>query len=205
GKTIRGSLEFDPNGGDVSTLSYTIPPRSSLVLRNSSTSDVIRSGSIHVLPGTDPAPSAFVVFSFRRNGVTVSEASVEAVQPAAAVRTWAVRTDSIQSGIAIANPSGAGITVNLELFNLSGTSTGISGTVTIPGSGQIATFLNQVPGFERMASPFEGTVRISTGSSAGIAVAGLRGRSNELGDFLIATVPAIDESVPASRTDLVFP
>jgi hypothetical protein len=91
------------------------------------------------------------------------------------------------------------------LFNLSGTSTGISGTLTIPGSGQVATFLNQVSGFERMASPFEGTVRISTASSAGIAVAGLRGRSNELSDFLIATVPAIDESTPASRTDLVFP
>ena len=204
-QTIRGSLEYVPNGGDVSSFPYTIAPHASMVFRNSSTSDVIRTGWIHVLPGSDPPPSAFVVFSFRRNGVTVTEASVEAVQPAAALRTWAVRTDSIQSGIAIANPSGAGTTVNLELFNLSGTSTGISGTLTIPGSGQVATFLNQVPGFDRMASSFEGIVRISTASPSGIAVAGLRGRSNELSDFLIATVPAIDDSVPASRTDLVFP
>ena len=116
-----------------------------------------------------------------------------------------MRTGSIQSGIAIANPSGSAITVNLALFTLSGTSTGISGTLTIPGSGQVATFLEQVPGFERMTAPFEGILRISTESATGIAIAGLRGRSNELRDFLIATVPSIDESMPASRTDLVFP
>src|SRR5439155_8034384 len=138
-QTIRGTVEFDPNGGDVSSSPYTIPPRSSFVIRSSSTADVIRSGSVRVLPGTDPTPSPFVVFSFRRNGVTVSEASVEAVQPTAAVRTWAVRTDSIQSGIAIANPSGSAITVNLELFSLSGSSTGIYGTLTVPAGGQLAT------------------------------------------------------------------
>ena len=99
--------------------------------------------------------------------MTVSEASVEAVQPATALRTWAVRTDSIQSGIAIANPSGSAITVNLALFTLSGTSTGISGTLTIPGRGQVATFLEQVPGFERMTAPFEGILRISTESAQG--------------------------------------
>ena len=158
-----------------------------------------------MLPGTDPTPSPFVVFSFRRNGVTVSEASVEAVQPTAAVRTWAVRTDSIQSGIAIANPSGSAITVNLELFSLSGASTGIYGTLTVPAGGQLATFLDQVPGFDKMTVPFEGILRISTASASGIAVAGLRGRTNEVRDFLIATVPAIDESMPSSRTDLVFP
>lgn len=204
-QTIRGTAVFSPNAGDVSSSPYAIPPRSSFVIRNSSTSDVIRSGSVRVFPGTDPAPSAFVVFSFRRNGVTVTEASVEAVQPAAAVRTWAVRTNSIQSGIAIANPSGSAITVNLELFSLSGMSTGVSGVLTVPGSGQVATFLDQVPGLEKITTPFEGILRISTASASGIAVAGLRGRSNEVRDFLIATVPSIDETVPASRTDLVFP
>jgi hypothetical protein len=116
-----------------------------------------------------------------------------------------VRTDTIQSGIAIANPSTSAISVDLELFSLSGTPTGIYGTLTIPGSRQVATFLDQVPGFEKMTAPFEGILRISTVSSSGVAVAGLRGRSNELRDFLIATVPSIDESVAASRTDLVFP
>ena len=202
---IRGTVEFHPNSGDVNSIPYTIAPQSSFVLRTSSTSTVIRSGFVRVFPGSDPAPSAFVVFSFRRNGVTVSEASIEAVQPATALRTWAVRTDSIQSGIAIANPSGSAITVNLALFTLSGTSTGISGTLTIAGSAQVATFLEQVPGFERMTAPFEGILRISTESATGIAIAGLRGRSNELRDFLIATVPSIDENMPASRTDLVFP
>ena len=158
-----------------------------------------------MIPGSDPAPSAFVVFSFRRNGVTVTEASVEAVQPATAVRTWGVLTDSIQSGIAIANPASSSITVSVDVFNVSGTSTGISGTLTIPGAGQVATFLSQIPGLERMTSPFEGILRISTSSSSGVAVAGLRGRSNELGDFLIATVASADESKPPSRTELVFP
>ena len=79
---IRGTVEFHPNSGDVNSIPYTIPPRSSFVLRTSSTDTAIRSGFVRVFPGSDPAPSAFVVFSFRRNGVTVSEASIEAVQPA---------------------------------------------------------------------------------------------------------------------------
>jgi CotH protein len=204
-QTIRGTAEFNPNGGTVTTSSYTIPPRSSFRITNASTSDVIRSGWVRILPGSDPAPSAFVVFSFRRNGVTVSEASVEATQPAMGLRTWAVLTDSLQSGLAIANPSSSPLTVRVDVFDVSGTSTGKSGTLTIPGNGQVATFLNQIPGLEGMASPFEGILRMSTASSSGIAVAGLRGRSNELGDFLIATVPSADESTPPSRTDLVFP
>src|SRR6185503_2128158 len=96
---------------------------------------------------------------------------------------------SIQSGIAIANASSASTMVNFQLTNLDGSPTGLSATAAIPGSGQLAIFLNQIPGFETLPRNFRGILRVSTGGTfpSGIAVVGLRGRYNERGDFLMST------------------
>jgi hypothetical protein len=95
--------------------------------------------------------------------------------------------------------------VNLELMHLTGASTRLQGTVTVPAKGQVARFLDQVEGFESLRSPFEGVLRITTGSSAGVTVVGLRARYNEDGDFLMASTPAVDENAPASASEMVFP
>ena len=47
---------------------------------------------------------------------------------------------SIQSGVAIANPILLRADVSLELTTLAGEPTGLTGTVTIPGNGQVAVF-----------------------------------------------------------------
>lgn len=114
---------------------------------------------------------------------------------------------SIQSGIAITNASTATTPVNFELTNLDGSPTGLAGATSIPGSGQLATFLNQIRGFESLPQNFRGILRISTPSpfAPGISVVGLRGRYNERGDFLISTTSPLNESEASSVVELVFP
>ena len=112
---------------------------------------------------------------------------------------------SIQTGLAIANPSAAQVQVTMELTNLSGTAAGSSATIAIPPNGQVATFLNQIAGFDLLGSPFQGILRITTSSASGVTVSGLRGRYNEDGEFLIASTPPVDETAPQPQSEILFP
>ena len=66
-------------------------------------------------------------------------------------------------------------------------------------------FLNQIPGFNNLPTPFQGVLRVSTSSPAGISVIGIRGRYNEGFAFIITTTQAVDESRPAPATEQFFP
>ena len=110
----------------------------------------------------------------------------------------------VQTGVAIANASPSPASVAFELTDLAGQSMGLSGSIVVPGNGQTAEFLNQIPGFSALPTPFQGVLRI-VGSASGISVVGLRGRTNERGDFLIATTSPVDESGTASSTEWLFP
>jgi len=103
----------------------------------------------------------------------------------------------------VANTSSGAATVLLELYRLDGSSTGLSGILTIPAYGRIATFLNEIPGFVSLQKPFQGILRVSSPSS--ISVIGIRGRYNERSDFLITTTPASNEAAPPSAAALFFP
>ena len=112
--------------------------------------------------------------------------------------------DSVRSGAAIANLSIAPVDVHFELTSLSGESTGLTGTITIPGYGHVAKFLNEILWPQILPDDFRGMLRVSAGSGQ-ISVMGLRGRYNEVGNFLITTTPPVSESVPPSPGDLFFP
>ena len=180
------------DGQTASTFSYTIPGRSSQRLQTAGTGSSIQAGSVRVTPSTNAqAPSGLAVFSLKSGGVTIAEAGVPAARPGQAFRLYAEATDadggSIQTGIAILNPSGTSITVTFELLTLGGGSTGLTGSVTVAGNGQIAQFINQIQGLESLALPLLGVLRISTTATDGMALVGLRSRLNERGDFLITT------------------
>src|SRR4029077_14100403 len=96
-----------------------------------------------------------------------------------------------------ANSSSTDAVINFELTTLSGASTGLTGVINLPANGQIAKFLDQIPGLETLANPFQGVLRIST-TASGVSMIGLRGRYNENRDFLITTTqPTIESSSPA--------
>ena len=206
---LTGTVAFIPDGGTGTNSSYTIPARSSRVVKTAGQATTVQGGWVRVSPAAgSKSPSGVGIFSFRNNGVTVAEAGVGSAPPSAAVRLYAEvsgGTDQIQTGIAVANSSAAAATVNFELTTLAGVSTGLTGSIVVPANGHAATFLGQIQGFARLATPFQGVLRISSTAPSGISVTGLRGRYNERGDFLITTTPPVNESTAVSSTELLFP
>jgi hypothetical protein len=190
------------NGNATNIFNYSIAPRSAFKLQTAG-AGLLKTGWVSVTPSSgNVAPSGLVVFSFVSNGIRVSEAGVPALPSSSAFRMYAEASGSIQSGIAISNPASTNATVNFALTNLDGTATGITGSTTVPATGQIAMFLNQLPGFGSLPASFKGVLRI-TGSN--IYVTGLRGRYNERGDFLITTTPPVDETATPSNAQLLLP
>ena len=76
--------------------------------------------------------------------------------------------------------------------------------LAIPASGQVAMFLNQIPGFETLAVPFEGILRVTAPSGSGITGAGFRGIFNERGTALFTTTGPLIENAGV-RGMVVFP
>ena len=220
--TIGGTVEFFEPDGDPSSLMvedqigssfpYSIPARTSQRLRTSGAGATTQASAVRISPSAgDVAPSGLAVFSFKTNGITVAESGVPAFPTGSAFRMYAEASGtfgdvgSIQTGVAIANPGSTTTTVTFDLTQLDGTTIGLTGTATVPGQGQVALFLNQIQGFESLVLPFQGVLRVSTGSQSGVSVAGLRGRYNERGDFLITTTPPVDEAGASTTAEFLFP
>jgi hypothetical protein len=214
--TLTGALEFrDPSANVTnpfnSDLTYTIPPRSSFEMQAYLASSAVLTGSVHINPaGGTSTPDGLVIFSFQNGGVTVSEAGVPAASPGFAFRAFVesagdfdhAAAGSLRTGLAIANTSPQATIVVVEVKNLDG-GTGLIGTVSIPGNGQTALFLNQIPGIQSLLTPFRGMLELT--SFAPITIIGLRARYNERNDVLITTTPPADESAPPPSSGLYFP
>ena len=207
--TANGIAEF--MGPGMQQVSYSIPPRSSAVLRAASASQTFAKGWVRVTPqnGTR-TPSGVLIFSYRPNGITVSEAGVPASPISTAFRLFmesagnvnAGQVGSIQTGIAVVNPSAAAVQVTFELANLSGASTGLIGRATIPAQAQVSFFANEISGLESTLG-MQGVLRIT--SPTPVSVVGLRAHYNERADFLITTVQPSDETSPPAANALYMP
>ena len=213
---LTGGLEFRDPSGQVTNpfnndLTYTIPPRSSFEMQISLASSQLVTGSLRVIPAANTTtPTGLSIFSFRNNGVTVSEAGVSAASPGSAFRVFVESTGdfdhgeagSMRTGLAIANTSPQATTVVVEVKNLDG-NTGLIGTLSIPGNGQKSLFVNQISGIQTLLTPFRGMLELT--SFAPITIVGIRARYNERNDFLISTTPPGDEGVPPPASGLYFP
>jgi spore coat protein CotH len=209
-ETLAGTVQFwgqgtaDAVAQPETLLPYSVPPRSSSRLATAGIGTAVRSGSVRLVT-TNRLPVAVAVFSFTTGGVTVTQTGVPAISAASAFRMYVETSgDAIQSGVAVANTSPAPAAVTFELTTLSGTSTGLSGTITVPGSGQAAMFLNQIPGMQSVPKQFQGVLRVST-TSGPISVVGLRNRYNEVGSFLIATTSPVAETATPQAGERFFP
>ena len=214
-----GAIRFFDKGSEsaaaslVSETTYTVAPRSSFRLITDGASSETKTGSVRVVPGTGQiSPTAIAVFSYARNGITVSEAGIAGTLPAAAVRIYAESTGdfehgevgSIQTGFAITNGNTTtNAVVALELMTLGGTVLQTT-NVTVPARGQLSKFLTEISEFKTVPLPFYGVLRIRSTIAGGIAVTGLRGRYNERSDFLFASTPPVTEGT-ASNAEVVFP
>jgi hypothetical protein len=209
-------ISLNVDGLIASSFNYTIRPRSSVRLRTGGTSTSIRVGSVRASPSSGTrSPTGFLIFSWSNGVTTVTEGSVPAQRSSIAWRMFVETTEeignigSIQSGIAIANTSITAATVTAELTTLDGVVLGPSVFFTVPANGHRSLFLADLfpqldlP-FPETGLPFQGILRITSGTSP-VVVAGLRGRYNARGDFLIAGIPPVNETGQAPTGPLFFP
>ena len=217
---INGNVQFiSPSGQPVfvsinnqsgGNFTYSIPARSARSFITSGVGPDTRAGSVVVVPSRGSVlPTGTLVFALRRSDVVVSEAGVALAAAGSKFRVYVEATEgfgtgavgSMQSGLAIANPTSIDVAVRLELVNPSGASVAVT-TITLPPESQIAKFLSDAPGFENVSLPFQGMLRVT--SSAPIAVTGLRARYNERNDFLMTTTPPVPED-SATGAEIFFP
>jgi hypothetical protein len=203
-------LSLSVNGVVDVVFGFTIPARSAARLDTAGLGSTTQVGSILVTPDNgSSSPNAFAVFSFTKNGLTVSQTSVTA-QPAAFLQRAFVEligvpgsAGTIESSIAITNASASAVTVNFELTTPGGLNTGLTAFLTVPAFGHTSRFLHEI--FPGLVQPFTGVLRIISGTSSPIAVTGFRTRYNERGDFLITTTPVSNELLPGFAGEVLFP
>jgi hypothetical protein len=211
--TMTGVVQLlNPRGDVMSNANYSIATRSSAQVALSENTSNIRTGSIRILPNTgNAAPVASTVFSFAIGGVVVTQSGVAQTGTGHAFRVFVEvlgtfgQPGSIRTGIAIANPGTSAANLTLELTDTRGISAAPPFSTTVEGGGQTALFLHEIPGFKNVVSPFQGVFRVSTDSRAGLSLIGLRGRYNERDEFLIATMPSINEDLQPANSETVFP
>ncbi len=192
----------DAGGEAASTFTYSIAPKSAFVLHTSGNSAGVLNGSIRIIPSdAQVSPSGVVIFSFRREATTVTEAGVAALPAAQDFILYAENSGSggnpgpILIGVAMINSSPNTAIVDLMLRNLDGSLLSRKATIEIPSNGKFVKFVSEIEELG-LTKPFEGVLNIS--SSAPVSVIGLRGRYNERSDFLITTIPPVLTDRPST-------
>jgi hypothetical protein len=173
----------------------------------------LRLGSVQIVPFAGFAtPHAHVILNRRDSGVLTSIIGLEGELPGRTFRTYAESVGDFDSGvagstrsvIALANPSDTSASVVLEVRSLDGSLLKTSQPVQVPPNGQVAVFLNQIPGLETLIAPFEGIVRVTATSPQGVTAAGFRAINNERGNVLFTSTGPLIENAGTSG-QLVFP
>ena len=195
------------DGSTGSDFDYSIPPRSSQRFTTSNPSGALSTGSVRAAPSSgNAAPSGLVVFSYTSGGKTVSEAGVPALPEGSEFRGYVEtsgtsgQVGSISTGLAITNVAQASNTATLEITNLDGSLAVDPATITLPPSGQIARFLDQI---FSLPDNFSGVLRVT--STAEVSVITLRLRVNERGELKVTTTSPSNEMDPATSGDRFFP
>ena len=221
-RTITGTVGFlGPGSGTVpaspvilaladgrtgSSFDYSIPARSAQRFTTSNPAGGLAGGSVRATPSSgNAAPSGLVVFSYVQDGTTVSEAGVPALPKGTAFRTYVEasgtpeQAGSIRSGLAITNTAATSNTVTLEVTRLDGSLAAAPKTLSLPPSGQVARFLDEI---FSLPDNFSGVLRVT--STADVAMVALRLRVNERGELKMTTTSPSNEMDPSTSEDRFF-
>ena len=106
---------------------------------------------------------------------------------------------SIRSGVAITNTADTSNTVTLEVTRLDGSRALAPETLTLPPSGQVARFLDDI---FSLPDNFSGVLRVTSASE--IAMVALRLRVNENGELKMTTTSPSNEMDPSTSEDRFF-
>jgi hypothetical protein len=188
---ITGSVQFiDSSGQTIRATQHTIAPRSSTRILGNTSSGEVRTGFVRV----SSSAAATGLISFTDGGVTVTETVVPAMGENSAFLAYAETGPAVRTGIAIANPSSTVVDVTLEFA-------GAEAVLSIPGNSQKAIFIDELSEFANVSS-LRGALRINATGS--IAVADLRIRANQRGDFLMTNI-APNDAAGSSPAEVICP
>ena len=222
-RTITGTVRFLGPGSDTaaaaptiltlddgrtgSDFAYSIPPRSAQRFTTANPPGGLAVGSVRATPDRgNTAPAGLVVFSFAPGEKTLSEAGVPALPKGSAFRVYVEafgmpgQAGSIRSGLAISNTAVTSNTVTLEVTGLDGTLAAPPAMRSLPPSGQVARFIDEI--FESLPENFAGVLRVT--STADVTIVGLRLRYNNRGELKMTTTSPSNEMDPSTSQDRFF-
>jgi hypothetical protein len=188
--SITGSVQFFSPEGDPQTLtSYAIPPRTSRVLHLDG-GESTRTGSFIVTPDVDlSTPAVATVYAFKPDKITVSATGLAALRESTSFEILSASSASVQTGLALANPSAEPVDVTFQMFAADGNAVSGQNTIHIPAHGQKLSFVRELVGATELPDSFQGILRLSSPSP--IAALAIRARYNERGDFLTSATPPV--------------
>jgi hypothetical protein len=196
--TLHGSTLWNPTVNR--TIGFGIPDRGGVSLTSTGAGSTTVTGFSRVQPTSgSTTPSGIAIFGFRNNGVLVSEAAVPATAAVSNGRIYAERAGTVNTGIAIANPNSQTATITFYFTDANGVNFG-AGTTTIAANNQLAKFLNEPP-FNGGAT-INGTFSFT--SDVPVGVIALRSFVNEVGSFMMTTLPVSPISGSLAST-IYFP
>jgi hypothetical protein len=148
--------------------------------------------------GGGPAPDGIAFVGFRQNGVLITEAAFPASRLVQSGRIYAEVQGSVNTGLVIANPHLDPAIISYFFTDANGQDFG-GASITVPGNSQLAQFLSEPP-FSAGTLP---GVSLTFTSSISVAVAAIRGFTNERGEFLITNLPIAQLASTAGMTSVV--
>jgi photosystem II stability/assembly factor-like uncharacterized protein len=207
-----------------SALEFQIKPGGATTVLTSGTGE-LRSGYAEVFANSTGAPYGTAVFTYRQNGVVVSEAAVPATKPTTSTRVFVDYRDAVnaiparseagvvdtRTGIAIVNYSSETASIIYTLRNAAGSTLAI-GQGSIEGWHHVACFIEQltscgVQGFN-LPADFRSAVQFGSldiASDQPLSVLALRGIINQRDEFLITTTPVADLTQTSGAGSPYFP
>ena len=195
------------DGRTGSSFEYSIPPNGSYRIVTSNPPGGVSVGSVRAIPDNGHrAPSGLVIFSFTSAGKTLLEAGVPALPAGSAFRVYVEssgtpeQAGSIRTGVAITNAADTANTVTLEVTDLDGTLAAPPAPLTLPPSGQVSRFIDEL--FDSLPPNFSGVLRVT--STAEVAIVGLRLRYNDRGELKMTTTPPSIETGASTMADRFF-
>jgi hypothetical protein len=191
---------FRDNAMSAATFEYSMPAGSTYLFETDGSSSQLSSGWMEVTPALgSTSPVAAGVIRFKQGGIVVTESGVPPASLTTRARTYVDRSNGHDTGLALASPARANITV--QAFRTDGRSPiGIPQTVVLAPNGHIAGFAGQM--IPDLPDGFTGVIEIS--SDTPFAALALRSLVNARGDFLITALPIADVHQPAPAP-VVFP
>lgn len=196
--TIRAS-----DGTRSSVFVYSIPANGLFVLQTDGSSAEATAGWALLTP--DPGTSSPLgsgIFQLSQGGVVVTESGIPAATLTNRARIFIDTAGGYNTGLALANPGGEDLSVDLEVYQTDGSDApgGSPDPLVLEARGQRALFVTQLAA--ALPVGFKGVLDLE--ASGPFAALTLRSLVNSRDEFLLTTFPTADPTRSAPEP-IVFP